>query len=96
MIASFADKATEDLFHGRVSAATRRVPVEVRARAVRKLDALQAARALNDLASPPGNRLEALAGSLAGYYSIRVNQQWRIVFRWLDGAAHDVRFADYH
>ena len=57
---------------------------------------LNAAQALLDLRSPPGNRLEALRGNWRGFYSIRVNEQWRIVFRWVEGAAHDVRLLDYH
>ncbi len=57
---------------------------------------LDAAHALGDLRAPPGNRLEALRGDLKGLHSIRVNEQWRIVFRWSDGGAHDVRIVDYH
>jgi len=60
------------------------------------LDLLNAAADLKDLAAPPGNRLEALKGDLKGFHSIRVNDQWRIVFRWVDGDAFDVRFVDYH
>jgi len=63
--------------------------------ALRKLDFLNAAHTLDDLRSPPGNRLEALRGDLAGYHSLRINDQWRIVFRWSSGA-HDVRIADDH
>ena len=57
---------------------------------------LHAATELNDLRSPPGNRLEALAGSRAGQFSIRINEQWRICFRWIDSNAYDVEVADYH
>jgi proteic killer suppression protein len=57
---------------------------------------LQAAHELRDLQSPPGNRLEALRGDLRGFHSIRINDQWRIVFRWRSGDAHDVRITDYH
>ncbi|HYM12613.1 MAG TPA: type II toxin-antitoxin system RelE/ParE family toxin [Bryobacterales bacterium] len=64
--------------------------------AKRKLDHLQAACSLRDLAAVPGNRLEALAGERAGEYSIRVNDQWRICFHWKDGDAHDVEIVDYH
>jgi proteic killer suppression protein len=63
--------------------------------ALRKLDILNAAHQLDDLRSPPGNRLEALKGSLDGFYSMRVNDQWRMVFRWRDGA-EDVSLVDYH
>ena len=62
----------------------------------RKLDMVNAAHALDDLKVPPGNRLEGLKGNLAGKHSIRINDQWRVVFRWQDGAAHEVRIADYH
>jgi proteic killer suppression protein len=60
------------------------------------MDMLNAARDLRDLQSPPGNRLEALKGDLKGYHSIRVNEQWRVVFRWREGDAFDVRLTDYH
>lgn len=96
MIASFADAATEDLFHGRSTARVRRFAAAVSRSAVRKLDQLNAATRLEDLRSPPGNRLEALAGDLRGLHSIRVNDQWRIVFRWLGEEASDVRLTDYH
>lgn len=94
MIASFGDKATEALFHG--ERPPRRIPADIRATALRRLDALNAARTLQDLRSPPGNRLEALKGDLRGHHGIRINDQWRIVFRWTDEAAHDVRIVDYH
>jgi proteic killer suppression protein len=64
--------------------------------ALRKLDLLNAAYTLDDLKVPPGNRLEALKGALKGKHSIRVNDQWRIVFRWDDGGAHEVVVTDYH
>ena len=96
MIASFADRATEDLYHGRKSKIVSRLPVAVRRAGLRKLDMLQAAHELRDLKSPPGNRLEALRGDLRSFHSIRINDQWRIVFRWRSGDAHDVRITDYH
>ena len=96
MIASFGDRATEDLYHGRKSKAARRLPPDIVSVALRKLDMINAAQALQDLASPPGNHLEALRGNLRGYHSIRVNDQWRLVFRWAAGEAHGVRVADYH
>ena len=94
-IVSFADAATEDLYNGVHSARVRSFPNDVVKAALRKLDMLNAAHVLDDLRVPPGNRLEALKGALAGYHSIRVNSQWRIVFRWSNGA-HDVRLVDYH
>ena len=96
MIVSFADKATEALFHGESGKAIRRIPPDVRSTAVRKLDLVNAAHQLEDLKVPPGNRLEALKGALRGKHSIRINDQWRIVFRWESGDAHDVAVEDYH
>ncbi len=96
MIASFGDVATEDLYHGRQTNRVRRFPQRIVAAALRKLDVLRAAHQLQDLRSPPGNRLEALKGDYAGYYSIRVNQQWRLVFRWEGDTAYDVSLVDYH
>ena len=96
MIASFGDRATEALYHGRSGRAIRRIPPEIRRIAVRKLDMLNAAHSLRDLRAPPGNRLEALRGNLAGYHSIRINDQWRIVFQWEAHDSHEVRIADYH
>lgn len=95
MIASFSDRATEALFHGTSGRETRRIPTDIRRTAVRKLDMLNAAKELADLKSPPGNRLQALKGDHKGMMSIRVNDQWRIVFRWVNGYAHDVSI-DYH
>jgi toxin HigB-1 len=96
VIATFGDKATEALYHGRPSKDARRFPPDVVRAAPRKLDMLNAASTLGDLRSPPGNRLEALRGDLAGRHSIRVNDQWRIVFRWQGSDAHEVRLVDYH
>ncbi len=96
MVVSFGDRATENLFHGRRSKHARRLPPDIVSVALRKLDMLNAARNLQDLMRPPGNRLEALRGDLRGHHSIRINDQWRVVFRWLSGDAHDVRITDYH
>ena len=96
MILSFGDSATEDLYHGRNTGRVRRFPPAVQRAALRKLDILNAARELFELRSPPGNRLEALRGNWQGYYSIRGNDQWRIVFRWLDGDVDEVQIIDYH
>jgi proteic killer suppression protein len=96
VIVSFGDRATEDSFNGDQTARVRGFPVEVREKGPRKLDLINAAAKLDDLRVPPGNRLEALKGDLAGYYSIRINGQWRVVFKWKDGAAHEVRIDDYH
>jgi proteic killer suppression protein len=96
VIVSFADRATEALYHGEATGLVRRLPPDIRATALRKLDMLNAAYVLLDMRSPPGNRLEALRGDLAGRHSIRVNDQWRIVFRWTDAGAEEVRLTDYH
>lgn len=96
MIVSFDDDATADLFHGFNTVKVRRLPREVQRIGPRKLDLVNAAARLDDLKAPPGNRLEALKGEFAGCHSIRINDQWRIVFQWRDGAAHKVRIIDYH
>lgn len=96
MIRLFGDRATEDLYPGRNTRQARRVGTTIRSAALRKLDMLNAAVALETLRCPPGNRLEALAGDLQGFHSIRINDQWRIVFAWKDGGTERVRIIDYH
>ena len=96
MIASFGDKATESLFNGHPAKDIRRFPPSILKGALRKLDMLNAAVDLRDLKSPPSNHLEALEKDLAGFHSIRVNDQWRLVFQWQGSEAFDVRLADYH
>jgi proteic killer suppression protein len=96
MIGSFKDGSLEAFYFEGPSNRTRRIPAEVHAALRRKLDQLYNAVNINDLRVPPGNRLEALKGTLTGWHSIRVSDQWRIVFRWENDAAHDVRFTDYH
>lgn len=96
MIVSFGDRATEDLFHGRTTNRTSRFPKEIASVALRKMDMVNAASLLSDLRSPPGNRLEALGGHLKGSYSVRVNDQWRLVFRWKSGQVLDLKLMDYH
>jgi len=94
-IQSFADKATEQFFcTGRLAQGQGWASVRKIAR--RKLDMMHYAFRLSDLRSPPGNRLEALKGRLKGSYSIRINDQWRIVFEWTDHGPSEVRVADYH
>jgi proteic killer suppression protein len=95
VIASFGDQATSDLYHGVRSRRTRAFPADVVPPAIRKLDMVNAARTLLDLRSPPGNRLERLRGNLRGFRSIRINEQWRVIFQWAEGAAHGVRLIDY-
>jgi proteic killer suppression protein len=96
MIASFGDRATEDLYHGRSTARARRFPRDVADASLVKMDSLNGAASMLDLRSPPGNRLEALKGELKGFHSMRVNDQWRLVFRWQGNDAHKVRLTDYH
>jgi toxin HigB-1 len=96
MIVSFGDRAAEDLYHNRPTSRARRVPQDIVGLSLVKLDMLNGAAAVLDLTSPPGNRLEALKGDLKGFHLIRVNDQWRIVFRWEGNNAHDVRLMDYH
>jgi len=96
VIVSFGDKASEALYHGERGKAVRKFSAALRKAALRKLDVLNGARALQDLRSPPGNRLEALKGELAGFHSVRINDQWRVIFRWSDGDAYDVSVVDYH
>ena len=92
MIKTFCNKDTESLFNDRP--VKRFQSFERQAR--RKLYYLHAAKTLQDLLIPPGNRLEGLSGDRAGAYSIRINDQWRICFRWIDGNAIDVEIVDYH
>ena len=93
MIVSFADSETEKVFN---RAFSRKLPQNIQRSALRKLRMLHRAIDVNDLRSPPGNRLEQLAGNREGQYSIRVNQQWRICFEWDDGNAYNVEIVDYH
>jgi toxin HigB-1 len=93
MIRSFRSKETERIWHARRS---RKFPVNIQDRALRKLRQLDAAVTIDDLRNPPGNQLEALKGDRAGQMSIRINDQWRICFRWVDGDATDVEITDYH
>jgi proteic killer suppression protein len=96
MITSFKDNATADLYHGRQTNRVKRFPPDEIRIALRKLDILNAAYRVEDLREPPGNRLKALKGELFGYYSVRVNEQWRLIFRWEGNDAEDVSLVDYH
>lgn len=96
MILSFGDPASEDLYHGRATNRVRRFPPGIISPALRKLDMLEAAHQLTDLRAPPGNRLETLKGRWEGFHSIRINEQWRVVFRWERGGAAQVTIIDYH
>ena len=96
MIVSFASRAAEDLYHGLDSKQARRIPSVLWRVAQRKLDWLNAAVSLSDLKAPPANRLEALSGKLKGKYSIRINDQYRLIFKFQDGNAREVDVVDYH
>jgi proteic killer suppression protein len=97
VIRSFRDSGTEDAFDGRDTRAARKAcPVALWRVARRKLDQINRVEDLGELAIPPGNRLEALRGDRAGQHSIRINEQYRVCFRWERGEAHDVEIADYH
>lgn len=96
MITSFGDKATEHLYHGRTSKEVSKYPKDIVKAALRKLDMLNGVQDLKDLRSPPGNQLELLKGNLKGYFSIRVNDRWRIIFRWESKQANEVKLTDYH
>jgi proteic killer suppression protein len=93
VIVSFADKETEKIWNRQFS---RKLPTGIQETALNKLRLLNAAVRLENMAVPPGNRLEALKGDRKGQHSIRINQQWRICFRWESGNAYAVEIVDYH
>ena len=93
MIRSFRDSETELIWQRRVS---KKLPRDIQSVALRKLYMLNRALAINDLRVPPANHLEKLSGSRRGQYSIRINRQWRICFRWSGDSAHDVEIVDFH
>jgi len=93
MILSFRSKEAEKIWHGEV---TKRLPPAIQIVARRKLRMLNSARRLDDLRIPPANRLEALKGERRGQYSIRINEQWRLCFRWTEAGPGDVEIVDYH
>jgi len=93
MIKTFADSDTERIFHG---LRPRKIPIQIRERASRKLILINAIETLQELRVPPGNRLEKLKGDRAGQHSIRIKDQWRICFVWREGNAFEVEVTDYH
>lgn len=93
MIVSFGDKESEKVFNLEYS---RKLPREIQERAYHKLVAIHEAESLENLRNPPGNRLEVLRGALAGFHSIRINNQWRVIFRWEGCDAAEVKITDYH
>jgi toxin HigB-1 len=96
MIISFGDQATEDLYNGVNSKGSRKIPSNIVAGALRKLDIINAAHRPEDLKAPPGNRLEHLKGNRSGFYSIRINDQFRIIFKMAQSNAYAVQIVDYH
>ena len=96
MIVSFGNQLAEDIFEDRVTKSTRKLPPELYRVARRKLLYLHDADVLTDLKVPPGNRLEALKGKLKGFYSIRINDQWRVIFKWQGNSSFEVSIIDYH
>jgi proteic killer suppression protein len=96
VISSFGDSTTAEIYHGSDTKAARRIRRELWDRVQHKLDLLNACTSVGDLRIPPANRLEKLRGNLAGFYSIRVNQQYRIVFKFANGNCEEVRCTDYH
>jgi toxin HigB-1 len=93
MIRSFADKETESLFR---TGKSRRLPPDILRRAILRLNQLEHAMTVDELRFPPANRLEALHGDRAGQWSVRINGQWRVCFRFVEGDAFDVSVIDYH
>jgi proteic killer suppression protein len=97
MIVSFKDKSTEDIFNGLSSKAARKAcPQNIWKIAIRKLDQLDSVTALDELKIPPGNRLESLYGNRKGQFSVRINEQYRICFKWSKSGPFDVEITDYH
>ena len=96
MIRNISSKAAQDIYDGVNSRHARTLPSELHAKAQRLLDQINAAVVLEVLKAPPGNRLEKLKGDWEGFWSIRINDQWRVVFRWEAGDALDVDIIDYH
>ena len=93
MIASFGDKETEKIWNG---IPIRNLPINIQQYGRRKLRMLNNAESLMDLRIPPSNRLEKLTGELKNFFSVRINEQWRIIFKWNDGLAEEVKIIDYH
>ena len=96
MILSFGDKATEDFYNGIVSKDSRKIPRTIHSVAFRKLDMINSAQVLTDLKSPPANHLESLKGNLKGFFSIRINDQYRVVFKMSQSNVAEARIVDYH
>lgn len=96
MIKNLAGKITEDIYNGINSRYARQIPSELHGKICRLLDELNAVTQINTLRIPPSNCLEKLKGELSDYWSLRINNKWRIIFKWEEGNAHDVEIVDYH
>jgi proteic killer suppression protein len=96
VIESFASKTAEDLYNGENSRHARKLPMGLHAKAQRLLDQLNAATRVETLDVPPSNKLRKLSGDLAGYWRIKIDKQWAIIFRWKEGHAYNVDIVDYH
>lgn len=96
MIRNFSSKTAQDIYDGVKSRHSRKIPVALHPKAQRLFDQINAAVIVEVLKAPPGNRLERLKGKLEGFWSVRINDQWRIIFRWQEGEALDVDIVDYH
>ncbi len=96
MIKSFGDKTAEDIFHGANSRYARKLPVDLHDKTRRLLDQLNSAPTVDFLRIPPGNRLKKLSGDYKEFWSVRINDQWRIIFKWQDDDAHEIAVIDYH
>ena len=96
MIRTFGSQATRDIWDGENTSVARSFPREIWSTAQRKLDMIHAAHDIIDLRVPPGNRLEKLKGKLKDFHSIRINDQFRVIFKWTQGAADEVEIVDYH
>ena len=93
MILTFGDKDTESIWNG---IRVKNLPLEIQNVGRRKLRMLNNSQTITDLRIPPSNRLEKLSGNLDGFYSIRINNQWRIIFQWIEGQSEQVKIVDYH
>lgn len=96
MIVNFSSKVTEDIYHGVLSRYSRKLPIKLHAKAVRLLDQINAASRIEDLNTPPANKLRKLSGDLSELWRIKINNQWAIIFKWKHGNALDVGIVDYH
>lgn len=96
MLKTFGDKATRDIYDGEPSRHARKIPRELHGKISRLLDQINAAPSIETLKAPPDNRLERLKGELKDFWSLRVNDRWRVIFKWENGDAFEVKITDYH